>query len=68
MMQRVPEPEYMDLNHEAQAYAEADFTEVNAAFVERLMEVAGDVDQAWALDLGTGPADIPVRVARVKPG
>jgi hypothetical protein len=34
-MHRQPEPELMDLPHEAQAYAAADFSGVNAAFVDR---------------------------------
>lgn len=67
-MQRVPEPEYMDLPDEAEAYARADFAEVNAAFVGRLLEVVGDLERARAVDLGTGPADIPLRVLTVRPG
>ena len=38
----------MNLEHEADAYAETDFADVNAAFVERLLEVVGPVDQAIA--------------------
>lgn len=67
MIPRMPEPELMDLAHEADAYAIADFSDVNRAFVERLMHLAGNVDRAVALDLGTGPADIPVRAARERP-
>lgn len=65
--QRQPEPEAMDLPEEAAAYAAADFSEVNAAFVARLIELAGDLATALALDLGTGPGDIPLRLAGVKP-
>ena len=65
---RTPEPEYMDDRAEAEAYAAADFSGVNAAFAERLAELAVAIDNAEALDLGTGPADIPIRVARLKPG
>ncbi len=67
-MQRRPEPEYMDLPEEADAYAAADFSQVNDAFVARLIEVAGGRERATALDLGTGPADIPIRLARQRPG
>jgi len=59
---REPEPEYMDLAEEAQAYADADFADVNEAFVARLFEVTGSREQVLAVDLGTGPADIPARV------
>ncbi|MFH0965179.1 MAG: class I SAM-dependent methyltransferase [Planctomycetota bacterium] len=66
MIPREPETEVMDLAHEAEAYAHADFADVNAAFVARLVELA-DVDRAVAVDLGTGPADIPVRLSRLRP-
>lgn len=39
-MHRQPEPELMDLAHEAEAYAAADFSDVNAAFVDRLLSLA----------------------------
>ncbi len=64
---RIPEPEYMDDGAEAEAYAAADFSSVNAAFAERLAALAAGIDKAEALDLGTGPADIPIRVAKLKP-
>lgn len=67
MMERQPEPEAMDLEEEAAAYAAADFTDVNEAFVERLVELAAPVDRALALDLGTGPGDIPLRLWRRRP-
>ncbi len=66
-MERQDEPELMDLRAEAEAYAKADFSDVNEAFVERLLELAGNRPSARALDLGTGPGDIPVRVARLRP-
>ncbi len=66
-MPRQPEPEAMDDAEEARAYAHADFAEVNQAFVERLLELAGRRARAAALDLGTGPGDIPVRLVRARP-
>jgi ubiquinone/menaquinone biosynthesis C-methylase UbiE len=66
-MERQPEPEYMDLPEEALAYAQADFADVNAAFVERLLKLAGGQEAVSALDLGAGPADIPLRVAEQRP-
>lgn len=64
---RQPEEEFVDLAHEAEAYAHADFSEVNDSFVGRLAELVSD-EEALAIDLGTGPADIPVRLARVRVG
>ena len=64
---RKPEPEYMDDPAEAAAYAEADFAAVNQVFAERLLEVTGPCEDARAVDLGTGPADIPIRILRLRP-
>jgi len=66
-MPRVPEPEPMDIAEEAQVYAQADFAEVNAGFVARLLELVGPQEAGLALDLGTGPGDIPRRVIRERP-
>lgn len=66
-MPRQPEPEYMDLDDEAVAYAQADFTDVNEAFVERLLELAGPCDEVVALDLGSGPGDIPMCLLERRP-
>lgn len=66
-MRREPEPEYMDLEEEAAAYADADFDEVNEAFVEDLLDAAGEGPVAWAVDLGCGPGDIPRRIHAARP-
>jgi ubiquinone/menaquinone biosynthesis C-methylase UbiE len=58
----------MDLTEEALAYAAADFTAVNEAYVDRVIELAGSRETARVLDLGTGPADIPIRMAQRQPG
>jgi ubiquinone/menaquinone biosynthesis C-methylase UbiE len=63
-MARQPEPELMDDPAEALAYARADFAQVNDAFVDRLVELAGPVERAAALDIGAGPADIALRLHR----
>jgi len=67
-VRRQAEPEPMDDPAEAQAYGRADFAEVNEAFVDRLLELAGPAETLTAVDLGTGPGDIPLRVARRRPG
>ncbi|HYG77185.1 MAG TPA: class I SAM-dependent methyltransferase [Planctomycetota bacterium] len=67
MLQRTPEPELMDLPHEADAYARADFSDVNQRFVDRLLEVCSTQNALRVVDLGTGPADIPIRIARARP-
>lgn len=67
-MERIAEPELMDLPHEVQAYAEADFGGVNQRFVDRLIELAGGIQEARVLDLGCGPGDITLRIAHARPG
>jgi ubiquinone/menaquinone biosynthesis C-methylase UbiE len=63
-MQRVPEPEeLMDDKAQAAAYAEADFSEANGLFVDLLEAMAPRELSGRLLDLGCGPADIPLRLA-----
>ncbi len=58
----------MDVPAEAKAYAETDFSDVNRKFTERLLELARPGGRVAALDLGTGPGDIPLQVLRARPG
>ncbi len=68
MIPRIPEPELMDEPEQARAYAAADFSEPNALFGE-LFEARfpGLYLDGYVLDLGCGPADIPLALARVYP-
>ena len=67
-MERTPEPELMDEPDQAWAYARADFEEVNTGFVAQLRAQFPDLaDDAALLDLGCGPGDIPLRLARTFP-
>ena len=66
-MDRVLEPELMDDPKQAEAYAQADFEEENQGFVERFREYFPEFAQGTVLDLGCGPADIPIRLARLYP-
>jgi SAM-dependent methyltransferase len=67
-MQRIPEPELMDEFEQARAYAEADFSEPNERFVNLFAEKFPDLRTASILDLGCGPGDIALRLARRFPG
>jgi ubiquinone/menaquinone biosynthesis C-methylase UbiE len=67
-MKRVPEPELMLDDEQARAYAQADFEEPHARFVELLKECFPTLSQTGtALDLGCGPADVTIRFARAFP-
>lgn len=66
-MPRVLEPEVMDIPEEVAAYVEADFAAVNQAFVARLVDLVGARRQVKVVDLGTGPAEIPIRMVRARP-
>jgi ubiquinone/menaquinone biosynthesis C-methylase UbiE len=62
-MDRVLEPEIMDGEVEADAYARADFSDSNQSYVEHLVrEFRSHLTNV--VDLGCGPGEIPVRLAR----
>lgn len=64
-MRRVPEPELMEDDAQARAYAEADFEQPHSLFVERFADfLRGQSLAGHLIDLGCGPADISVRIAR----
>ena len=67
-MQRIPEPELMDEFDQARAYAEADFDQPNAGFVETFARRFPQFDSGSILDLGCGPGDIVLRLAERLPG
>jgi SAM-dependent methyltransferase len=63
----------MDEAEQALAYAQADFSEPDARFIELLDQLAGDqargtLEGAHALDLGCGPGNILLRLLRAYPG
>jgi len=56
----------MDNEGQAVAYASADFAQSNQRFVEAALRVAGRPARQ-AIDLGCGPGDVVVRLARAAP-
>ena len=66
-MQRIPEPELMDEFEQARAYAEADFSEPNQRFVALFAAEFPKLRAGTVLDLGCGPGDIALRLARRNP-
>jgi ubiquinone/menaquinone biosynthesis C-methylase UbiE len=67
-MQRILEPELMDEDEQARAYAEADFAEPNERFVGYLDSEIRPAVRGAVLDLGCGPGDIVLRLAKRHPG
>src|SRR5260370_36781294 len=67
-MDRILEPELMIDAAQALAYAQADFAQVNQGFVDRFRACFPKTVGGTMVDLGCGPADIPVRFARALPG
>jgi ubiquinone/menaquinone biosynthesis C-methylase UbiE len=65
-MQRIPEPELMTDDAQCQAYASADFGVSNQAFVEIVRKLI-PANAANVLDLGCGPGDVMIRLARACP-
>ncbi len=68
-MKRTPEPELMDAPDQAQAYADADFSESNQAFVDAFVALCASRGSrpGRLLDLGCGPGDICIRMAQALP-
>ena len=63
-MQRILEPELMDEDEQARAYAEADFAEPNERFVGYFDTEIHPAVRGAVLDLGCGPGDIVLRLAK----
>ena len=66
-MDRVLEPELMDDPEQAKAYAAADFSQENQGFVNCFREYFPDFKEGNVIDVGCGPGDIPIRLARALP-
>lgn len=66
-MLRTLEPELMRDPDQARAYAEADFSETDDRFVARFSELFGPDFAGEILDLGCGPGNIALRMARMFP-
>ena len=67
-MQRIPEPELMDDEAQARAYAEADFEAPHSYFIELFQQTYPTLSiNGSVLDLGCGPADISLRFAKAYP-
>ncbi len=66
-MERLLEREVMDGEEQVRAYAQADFSKENQWFVDYFLEVFPDFREGLILDLGCGPADIPIRFVRACP-
>jgi len=64
MMERVLEPEVMNDPEQVLAYAGADFEQENQGFVDQFFTLYPDLENPHIVDLGCGPGDIPIRVAR----
>jgi len=68
-MKRIPEPELMDTDEQARAYAAADFSAAHQSYVTLFSETFPQRPaKATVLDLGCGPADVTIRFAKANPG
>ncbi|HSQ62097.1 MAG TPA: methyltransferase domain-containing protein [Polyangiaceae bacterium] len=64
-MERVLEPEVMDTAQDAEEYDAMDFAEPNGRFAEDALALVRSVPAAEVLDIGTGTADIPLRMLQL---
>ena len=67
MLPRVLEPEAMDTPDEAREYDAMDHAAPNAAFVADFLAAHGPCRGGAILDVGTGPSQIPIALARADP-
>ncbi|OFW09125.1 MAG: hypothetical protein A3G20_08365 [Acidobacteria bacterium RIFCSPLOWO2_12_FULL_59_11] len=75
-LERVPEPEDMDEAEEVQSYNSAaaarHLDAIDNTFVEHLLRLLPTREtrngSRWGLDVGTGPAQIPIKILRQIPG
>jgi ubiquinone/menaquinone biosynthesis C-methylase UbiE len=59
----------MDSEAQTRAYADADFSDSNSLFTQKFREHFSDIPSSGSLaDLGCGPGDISIRMARQYPG
>tara|TARA_B100000614_G_scaffold259310_1_gene283604 strand:+ start:750 stop:1415 length:666 start_codon:yes stop_codon:yes gene_type:complete len=66
MLARILEPEVMDTEEDANEYNSIPNTEVNTAFVEEVLKLS-PVNAIRLVDLGCGPAHIPILFALKRP-
>ncbi len=66
MLKRVLEPEVMDTEEDAMEYNSIANDEVNKLFIEEVIASASDIAKT-IVDLGTGPAHIPILLAQKNP-
>jgi ubiquinone/menaquinone biosynthesis C-methylase UbiE len=65
-MKRTLEPELMEDEQQALAYARADFSTSNQWYIDHLLRESPDSLQT-VLDIGCGPADVMLRLAAARP-
>ena len=69
---RVPEPEVMDDSGEVEAYAsaaaQAHLDKIDSTLIEHAVRLVRGSNQGRALDIGTGPGQIVIKLARRLPG
>lgn len=66
-MKRTPEPELMDDEAQALAYATADFSETDQRFVDTFVARFGNELEGEVIDLGCGPGNIAIPLAEALP-
>ena len=70
LLERIPEPELMNEEEQAKAYAYADFSEAHDLFIKLFQEKFSDIHPGFndiVLDLGCGPCDVTRRFAKAYP-
>ena len=64
MLKRIPEPDLMDSDEQAQAYASADFSDANKIFMSNMLSVSSSLHGKAILDVGCGDGEIIIDIKK----
>ena len=64
MLKRIPEPDLMDSDEQAQAYASADFSDANKIFMSNMLSVTSSLHGKTILDVGCGDGEIIIDIKK----
>ena len=65
-MKRIPEPDLMESQEQALSYANADFSDSNNLFLNKVFQCSNISENTTLLDVGCGDGEIPIKIRSTK--
>ena len=65
-MKRIPEPDLMESQEQALSYANADFSDSNNLFLNKVFQCSNISENTTLLDVGCGDGEIPIKIRSAK--